>query len=160
MLSWELWNSIPFGGYCFCPHIGPILRQMVPCWTALTHMSRGILLGLLGLRSILNQMPGETDCLPLFWGLWVDGFERRSLPTLCFPLYLQGVTHFLLCSFEAVVSVRLLCGWHLHCLFPHWEENWEGGWVTFGIVLCALTIGLPHWLYYSLLLTARLMFLK
>lgn len=42
---------------------------MVPRWAVLAHTSRGILLGPLGLRSILNQMPGEADCLPLILGV-------------------------------------------------------------------------------------------
>ena len=58
----------------------------------------------------MDPMPGEADCLPLFWGLWVDGFERSSLPRMCFPFHLQDTMHFTLCSFEADVSVRLLGG--------------------------------------------------
>ena len=55
-------------------------------------------------------MPGETDGLLLFWGLWVDGFERRSLLRLCFLLHLQDVTHFTLCSFEPGLSHEIALG--------------------------------------------------
>lgn len=72
-------------------------------------------------------MPGRTDCLPLFWGPWVDGFERAFPRTL--PLHVQEARRFPLCSFEAGISKRVALGVTSVPSLSPWLRR-RGGWVS------------------------------
>lgn len=125
-------------------------------------MSRGMLLGPLGLRSMMNPMPGEADCLPLILGA-VGGWLWEELSSKnVFSVASSGrdALHSALSRLTWVWDCLGEQGWHLAAstLTVHWR--WGGGWVTFGIILCALCLGLPHWKHYGLLPSARLLFLK
>lgn len=58
----------PLGGLLFPPTRWPYPETDGPHWAVLMQMSRGMLLGPLGLRSMMDPMPGEADCLPLILG--------------------------------------------------------------------------------------------